>query len=164
LGFGLIARYSSNIEITTNHIFDNSEYGVYIEESTGLTAYHNSFLCNGIHAYDTGSDSVWYKPYSQGGNYWDDWTGPDSYNGATVPQTIGSPDMIVDFPRLVNGGLNQDNYPLTNQVDDGRISHPPIRINADSGFLTCTAVSSGTGTSTDPYVIENFKGLIHNSG
>ncbi len=48
--------------------------------------------------------------YPGGGNYWSNWTGPDTAHGPA--QNISGPDGIVDLPLVINGSI-EDPYPLT---------------------------------------------------
>jgi parallel beta-helix repeat protein len=87
--------------IVYNNITSNLNVGF---NSSALTfansIYGNNFISNTIlHAYDEMWDN-WND--TCGGNYWDDWTGPDA-------DTNG----IVDIPRDIPGVGNQDLLPLT---------------------------------------------------
>ncbi len=48
--------------------------------------------------------------YPGGGNYWSNWTSPDTQHGPY--QNLSGPDGIVDQPLLINGSI-EDPYPLT---------------------------------------------------
>lgn len=65
--------------------------------------YSNNFISNnqgGVQAYDDGTNINWFK--SKSGNYWSDWTSPDSNN-----------DGIVDYPYEPAGdNEDRDSYPL----------------------------------------------------
>ena len=102
------AMYVSNTEENIN-IFENIFYqntrGIYLWciYSGIVTIYHNTFIDNQNNAYDTSNSNTWYNDTLQEGNYWDDYTGSDN-NG----------DGIGDIPYDIDGGENQDIYPLMN--------------------------------------------------
>ena len=76
--------------------------------------YHNNFIdCNksGAQASDGGSWTIWHNGYPSGGNYWSDWTTPDTQSGQNQDQAGG--DGIVDSMYSIDGGKD-DTYPLTN--------------------------------------------------
>ncbi len=92
--------FSSNNEIIHNNL-TNSFIGINIDlSSDNNIIYHNNFFNNSIHAYDT-ETNIWDNGYPSGGNYWDDYTDTDA-NG----------DGIGDTPYDIQGGNNQDRYPL----------------------------------------------------
>jgi len=92
--------FSCNNEILDNNIFNNN-IGVNIDLSSyNNIIYHNNLFNNSIHAYDT-ETNIWDNGYPSGGNYWDDYTDIDA-NG----------DGIGDTPYDIQGGNNQDRYPL----------------------------------------------------
>jgi PGF-pre-PGF domain-containing protein len=78
--------------------------------STFNIIYHNNFLDNVVQAYDNGI-GIWDSGYPGGGNYWSDWTSPDTRRGEGQNQTCGG-DGIVDNPYNIGGG-NLDRYPFT---------------------------------------------------
>ncbi len=138
-----------------NSIKRNGGIGVCFWNSNANQVYHNNFIENTKQAFDNGAN-FWDNGYPSGGNYWSDWTTPDNYDGPVTPQTTGSPDGIVDFPQVINGGFNLDYYPLAEPVN--MIPHPPIRIDSDADFAS-TAVTEawiGDGTPANPYIIENY--------
>ncbi len=108
----------SDVVFSTMHnvkIGNSTSYGVYVDSgSHGNLFYNNSFYFNHgsgstydsscIQAYDAGHNQ-WNTTKLSGehgyGNYWHDWTTPDS-NG----------DGIVDNPYVLDGGAS-DAYPLT---------------------------------------------------
>ena len=63
--------------------------------------YHNDFIDNKVeHAYDL-SNNIWDGGNTQGGNYWDDYTGEDLDN-----------DGFGDVPYIIRGPHAVDHYPL----------------------------------------------------
>ena len=78
---GILLSHTSNSTITNNTISNNTGYGIYINETSfNNIIYHNNLISNSIHAYDDCSNT-WDDGYPSGGNYWDNWTSPDGYNG-----------------------------------------------------------------------------------
>lgn len=101
--YGLYAQTSSNGRAYGNTFVLNTVYGAYLLDCTGCEVYNNDFVSNTAQAYDNSQSNSWYLPLPTGGNYWDDWTGPDSDN-----------DGFVDIPRIIDGYilLNQDSLPV----------------------------------------------------
>lgn len=104
-------------QITNNIIIDNQDYGIFLtQDCDNNSIYKNFFLENGIHAIDSGSDNKWNSTTI--GNYWDNWTSPD-----TSPL-----DGIVDNPYIYIYGIagSMDYLPI---AEDGA---PMIAINSPS--------------------------------
>jgi parallel beta-helix repeat protein len=104
--YGIRVSESTNNHITQNNITHCPGYGILLTDSlcTDNLIYHNNFIDNhngGVQAADYGSNNQWDDNYPSGGNYWDDYTGED-LNG----------DGIGDTPYDIDGGTNQDRYPL----------------------------------------------------
>jgi len=110
-GYGLVED-SGTVRITNSAAHDN-EYGIYVDASNGNTFYHNNIYDNTQNAFDSASNT-WDNGVSDGGNYWDDYTGTDADG-----------DGIGDTPYDIPGALSKDYYPfmdLNGWVDD----QPPI--------------------------------------
>jgi parallel beta-helix repeat protein len=131
--FGIYFDYSSNNSISGNNMannwagidFDSStdntasgntierahQYGLYLDLSSENKFYHNNFIGNMYQVRSFSSlPNIWDNGYPSGGNYWDDYTGHDSYSGPYQNET-GS-DGIGDTPYILDTN-NTDNYPLT---------------------------------------------------
>ncbi len=93
-----------------NNIISTNTRGIYVFDSHDNYICHNQIISNTIQASDYG-DNYWNLPYPYGGNYWSDHTEPDYYSG--LGQNIIRSDGIVDHPRSIHGGDNQDSYPVT---------------------------------------------------
>jgi parallel beta-helix repeat protein len=110
--------FGNDSKICNNTIEGNTLYGMEVYNSSGNIIYWNDFTNNKggatPQAYDSGTTNNWNTPtqvdycYNGGtyhnftGNYWDDWTSPDS-NG----------DGIVDAPYALAGGAGAvDSYSL----------------------------------------------------
>lgn len=104
---------SSLANLIKNNLFlSNNKYAIRSNDQSRLNViYRNSFLWNNgagqtyntkhIQAYGNG-ESYW-NSSSEVGNYWRDWTSPDSNS-----------DSIVDSPYIIDGDNNaRDYYPLT---------------------------------------------------
>jgi len=93
--------------------FANKAYAVWIHGGANSMIYQNDFIDNHgsnatysaahVQAYDD-TGNAWDN--GTGGNYWKDWTTPD----------VAAPFGRVDLPYLIDGGVAQDNFPLTSQV------------------------------------------------
>jgi parallel beta-helix repeat protein len=130
---GIYFYYSSSgAEIVNNSLYTNHNYGIYLKYYSPCYLYHNNFVNNTpANAYDVSADpySTWDDGYPSGGNFWDDYTGTDIFQGPG--QNISGSDGIGDTPYTnIAGGSNKDNYPLMNPTKD---DIPPVTIIALSG-------------------------------
>ena len=114
-GYGIYV-FGNNNELYNNTIEENDDYGIILYNSTGNEIYWNDLTNNngGVQGSDNRATNTWNTPtsvdycYNGGtytnftGNYWDDWTTPDSTG-----------DGIVDTPYALDGGAGaEDSYPL----------------------------------------------------
>ncbi|MCK5559996.1 MAG: right-handed parallel beta-helix repeat-containing protein, partial [Thermoplasmata archaeon] len=109
-----VAMGSNNLIIYNTLVYQNSFAIEFGGASSANMIHHNNFIdCNvgNPQADDGGSNNVWDNGYPSGGNYWSDWTSPDTQSG--VNQDQAGSDGIVDNPYSISGGKT-DNYPLTN--------------------------------------------------
>jgi parallel beta-helix repeat protein len=142
--------------LTENTISGNG-WGIFQTSSSNDKVFHNNFINNTNQAYDDGTNQ-WDNGYPSGGNYWGDWTSPDIYYGPSQDQ-IGS-DGVVDIPRVIAGGSNQDRYPLIQQ--NGWPAYPPytistpFRINSNADFTASGKCSGGNGSAGNPWIIEDY--------
>jgi len=103
-------------EFYDNIIKDNVNYGVQLYDPSDINNkfYKNSFISNGIHAYDNGTTTSWNNTMI--GNYWDNYTGLDAND-----------DLIGDISHNIPGTANSnDSLPIW---DDGDDLLPEIAIN-----------------------------------
>lgn len=109
-GYGIYVEGSSSNVVTDNEIRGSGSYGLYLSNASGTRTFHNRFLANRTHAYGAGgSGNVFNEPKPEGGNFWDDWTGPDADG-----------DGFVDVPRVFTGG--SDGLPLSGAPKADRLA------------------------------------------
>ena len=104
---GIQLAYSNNNSLSRNSVTNSTYQGIYLEETSYNSIYHNSFSNNSDqvyveYRYVDPSINVWDDGYPSGGNYWSDYTDVDFNN-----------DGIWDHPYIIDAD-NQDRYPLTN--------------------------------------------------
>ena len=102
--FGIYLSYSINSTIRNNICLSNQGFGIVLNTSCeNNTVYANDLLQNNFgkdQGADNGTNNSW--NLSHFGNYWSDWTSPDSNN-----------DFIVDLPYNIFGSANStDFFPL----------------------------------------------------
>ncbi len=148
--YGMYIKSSINNTILNNGI-SNHYFGLFLSSSSGNSIYHNNFIDNVYQGANSGSNQ-WDDGYPSGGNYWSDYAGVDNNSG--VAQDIPGSDGIGDTPYTISTA--QDNYPLMEQYDATTTPHSPIRINNNSDFDPAHGVTNGSGTSLDPWIIENY--------
>lgn len=158
---GVYLSYSSNNnQITYCNITNNKGCGICTDSGynddypcINNTIHHNNFVNNIQNAYDEGSN-FWDNGYPNGGNYWNDYNGTD-----------GNGDSIGDTPYNISNGSNQDNFPLMSTVEESGTYldslkynlHAPIIIESNTNFTSANGVVSGSGTQSDPYIIEGWE-------
>jgi len=127
-GIRIIINCDDN-EFHDNIIKDNNNVGIQLDDPSDINNifYKNSFISNGIHAYDNGTTTSWNNTMI--GNYWDNYSGVDL-----------NWDNIGDTPFIIPGGANSsDNLPIVNHWA------PTIKIN--------TPTSSVYGTNAPEFNI-----------
>ncbi|MGB5912569.1 MAG: NosD domain-containing protein [Promethearchaeia archaeon] len=136
-----------NNEFYDNIIKENINIGIQLDDplDTNNIFYKNSFISNGIHAYDNGTVTSWNN--SVIGNYWDDYTGTDANN-----------DNIGDTPYNISGGANaNDSLPI---YDHGS---PIITINSPTSSDYGANAPEFNIFINDPYIYSMWY-TINNSG
>jgi parallel beta-helix repeat protein len=123
---GITIYESNNTDVIDNIVSLNSVYGISLQKSNFSIIYHNQFIANTDQAYDEGTTNIWDNGYPSGGNYWSDWTTPDTRYGPNQDLNAGpvGSDGIVDSSRVIAGGSNEDRYPLT--LPNGWPASPPL--------------------------------------
>ena len=107
---------SDNNEFHDNIIKDNTKVGIQLDDPSDLNNkfYKNSFISNGLNAYDNGTTSAWNN--SKIGNYWDNYTGLDL-----------NFDNVGDTPFLVSGAANAtDDLPIVDHWSPIILINSPI--------------------------------------
>ena len=140
-----LSSYSNNNQIRGNTIRSNSEFGVYVSQSSANVFSLNDFTGNSQNAQDSFTNA-WSA--NSKGNYWDDYNNYDS-NG----------DGIGDVPYTIPGGGNTDPYPLGyfkgHDQPSGENQPPTARlpsISPNPAMLGETIYFSGDGVDTDGYI------------
>ncbi|MFC1899191.1 NosD domain-containing protein [Chloroflexota bacterium] len=117
-GISLLGTGSDNNIVKGNTITENVDHGIIISNNcNGNEVYNNKFIDNGTQAAIVMySEAIFNHPKPIGGNYWSDWTSPDSdFDGfVDTPYYVGSD--ISHLPPHVT----QDNLPWA--IQDGWLS------------------------------------------
>jgi len=114
VGEWVIAMHICYYDNITENCLANGLIGIFVPQSSYNNIYHNSIVNNGHQAATTYRGSVpllnyWDDGYPNGGNYWSNCTGVDTYRG--VYQNETNSDGIGDVPCAIDGN-NTDHYPL----------------------------------------------------
>ncbi|MFH0816487.1 MAG: NosD domain-containing protein [Methanobacteriota archaeon] len=158
--YGIMLAYSKNNSIKENTIKNctNSLYVIY--QSANNAIYHNNLYNS---AYDSSGFNSWDNGYPSGGNYWSDYNGTDEYCGPGQ-NLIGWDNIGDTLYDDIDGSANAfDGYPLMRPWPcETRSNRDVIRIKSNDDFDDDHGVSEGNGSSSNPYVIENF--IINGTG
>jgi len=130
--------------VVDNIISSNQNYGIYLDSNDNVL-YHNVIADNANQSRDGGLNT-WNLSLPDGGNYWSDWTTPDTQSGPNQDQP-GS-DGIVDNPRAIGGGANQDYYPFT--TPSGWLNGKPSILTFDQTTATEDQLYSVDYEAIDP--------------
>jgi parallel beta-helix repeat protein len=94
-GSGLLLVYSQECMVYGNKLYDNSDYGIELEDCSSCLVYQNEIgwnLGGNSHEWDSHPANLWYNPLWQEGNCWSDYNGTGEY-------TIGGNEESIDpFP------------------------------------------------------------------
>jgi len=150
---GIDINNAKNWDIYDNFIQDHGLYGIRLKSSDNCSLYHNDLINNTVHAWDDGTNT-WNLSYPNGGNYFDNWTIPDSMSGPNQDM-IGS-DGFVDAPYLISGGDNNDSYPWT--INSGW--YPVRNIHSGRGYNTIQSAISAQPTQNG-HTISVSSGTYH---
>ncbi|NHI91896.1 MAG: hypothetical protein EAX96_05295 [Candidatus Lokiarchaeota archaeon] len=141
--------------IKWNRFVNNTGYGINLQSSSpDNVIYLNEFIGNnvgGIQAYGDNLNNYW--NYSTLGNYWSDYK--SRYPGASLVNNV-----YWDTPFVLDEIIGStDNHPLLDYFHNLTPSTPiTIKNNAELADFA----SAGDGSSSDPYIIENY--AINGSG
>ncbi len=115
---------------SSNHLYGNNigsnYFGVVLDSANDNTIMWNNFTSNQFQARDNNDLNYWDGGYPLGGNYWDDYGGPDYFNGPN--QDRPGSDRIGDVPYVIDSD-SQDNYPLAEPFDPS-LPGPPTNVTA----------------------------------
>lgn len=100
--------------IANNSIFSNALRGMSLHGSDGNRIFHNNFADNEEHVWDDSHGNQYDDGYPSGGNYWDDYTGPDLKSGPSQDQPGG--DGMGDTPYDIQVATGLDRYPLMSPI------------------------------------------------
>ena len=159
---GIQLGFCDNNTIVNNSLDSNNWYGAWLYGSYDNLICSNNFDNNTFQAFDHNGANRWNNSYPEGGNYWNDYTGSDNFNGPG--QDIAGGDGIGDLPYndttgqgIAGGSSSEDKFPLMSPVYIGDyIPHLPIRINNNSDFDPAHGITNGSGTLADPWIIEGW--------
>jgi|GEM_PF-1847356 len=144
--YGIEAWQDLNTSFVGNTISEASD-AFYTEYNVNVWFYHNNFLNDPGWYYGSAAQSIaWDNGYPSGGNYWSNFTTPDTHRG--VLQNLAGSDRIVDTPLAINA-TNIDHYPLAHPWTAPTITFIETGLpdgTAWSVTLNGTTVAS-TGTS-----------------
>ncbi len=135
--------------IVGNSISD-SEYGFYLTESRRVLIHQNNLVDNTIQAYDDmGQDNSWDNGYPSGGNYWNDYAGPDQFSG--LKQNELGADGIGDNAYDISGDDGSDRYPLMNPIGPPQTYLPICAITAPKAGSRVSGIVMVMGIVYNPY-------------
>ena len=137
--FGVRLKGSSN-NVLEGNICENNSWGIYLRfSSDNNTMHHNCLLFNTENNGYDGDTNAWDD--GSEGNRWSDWQPPEH------PDADG--DGIVDEPRPIMVGRNQDRYPIVFGV---RVGISPSENSAEP----CTTLEYTVKLANLNYVDDNF--------
>jgi len=145
-----LSRTSNNL--ISNNLAVRNRTGIYTQNySDNNRIFHNNLVNNTDQAHDECSNN-WDNGYPSGGNYWNDYTGADNYQGEN--QDIAGSDGIGDTPYYIPAGSNQDRYPIMSPFpfrDVGVEILPIYREGPAKATLTYIVTVTNLGTENDNY-------------
>ena len=160
--YGGILLYSSNSNniISGNTVSSNTSDGIWLQSgASGNQIYHNNFINNGTQVNgksqavvesNIGTGNVFNLSAPIGGNYWSDWTPPDT----NLDGFVDSPLLIYDNYNPPGGSYAADYLPLTQPIASGKpvltLSQPAAFWNSYSDYLSGLLSVSWTVNNTGP--------------
>lgn len=147
---GIVLMYSGTKDnIIRRNIISDSSYGVENYNGAGGNVfYHNTFINNTQQVRLPNAADKWNSAYPNGGNYWDTYSGIDSYSGPA--QDVRGADGLGDTPYMISTTV-KDSYPLIRVFGDNPLASVTIVSPADGslvgGIVVAEAVVSGDWVS-----------------
>lgn len=153
VGFDL--SESGPLSILGNTFYnDSNDFGFMADELNGVQVYWNNFIDDRGWAIDasgsSGTNINFADGYPGGGNYWSNWTSPDTMSGPL--QNLPGSDGIVDDPLPIQGTL-EDPYPLTHAVSISDTSVQFLASGLPAGTAWTVAFNGTTGITTSNSLI-----------
>lgn len=146
---------TKRLTVCGNHI-ESTPYAVYLEYTEGARVSGNNFVnCLEPGYDDRGPNNLWNDSYPSGGNYWSSYSGVDLKSGPY--QNLPGSDGFGDTPYVIDSD-SRDRYPRMQPctIELAYIPHAPIRILSNADLTPQNGVTGGSGTQSDPYVIEGW--------
>lgn len=155
--YGILIYQSSYDTIVGNTIKNISRLGFFTyvhvfpgHNASWNTIYHNNFINNTQAAADS-DQNYWDHGYPSGGNYWDNYTGNDTFFGPDQDQP--GKDRLGDTPQIIPEG-NKDYYPLISPwpLTNTAPSQPPCPSGAttvDAGWQYTYTVNAVNDPESD---------------
>ena len=155
---GNLDVYGGN-SVTRNWIFNNADYGVEIPQGSRNLVWNNTFIGNNgatdsynsshVQAFDGGENNSWNSTNGYG-NFWKDWTTPDSV----------APYGRVDSPYNIDGlPKSKDYYPLTaSHIPDPPYTLIPAPDNTLVPILVIAAIAIAAIVLTSFIILRKRKG------
>ena len=142
----------------TNNTITSNLFGIYNDQATNSSVYHNNFIGNTNQAVDesgTNPNNTWDNGYPSGGNYWSNHTGVDINSG--VDQDESGSDGIADTPYDIAGGSgSKDYYPFMNENGWATTTNQRPKADANGPY---EAITDGVLVDIDPDTLNiNSKG------
>ncbi len=151
-GFNLM---SSNGSVLVENTIHSNTWGAMLTTSSDNQIYHNNFINNINQAYDDSlGNNSWDNGYPSGGNHWSDYNGTDNFGGPL--QDIAGSDSLGDvhynstYGQGIQGGTNEDNYPLMNPTTLVDITPPVSTTDIISPYWQTATPFVITATASDP--------------
>jgi parallel beta-helix repeat protein len=119
--YGINISSFGSYNIIKNNLIKDNENGLTIFTMNNQI-FNNLFINNNNHTYGSGYNNTWNVTYPIGGNYWDNWTSPDSDN-----------DGFVDKPYIISG-FSKDYLPLAKKNIATRNKKIIVDINGRGNF------------------------------
>jgi parallel beta-helix repeat protein len=146
---GISLYFSDNNSVLKNKV-NNNQLGIKCLESNDNKIYWNNIISNTQQAFDDATN-MWDNGYPLGGNYWDDYGGPDNFYGPD--QDLVGSDGIGDIPYPIPAGLNVDRYPLMSPWEEEEKVDIPWLSWYPNAKIPTSQVTMNAVDGTDSYFL-----------